>query len=308
MSAVLTATGDLSRLVVRNLRRELRILDGLIVNTALPVIIMVLFVYVFGGAITTGSSGLAYIDFVVPAVLLMSGGYGAALTAVNIADDMTAGMIDRFRTLPIGGWVVPTGHVVASVVRNVAASGFALLAAVIMGFRPNATPADWALVLAVVTGYVLAMSSLAVLWGLLVTSAQAAARSASSCSSCRTCRTGSYRPRPCRTCCATSPTTSRPRRSWRRSGRCSWTSRWARPGRWRRPGSRARCWSARRSRHCCSAAGPPPRGAGPLLAAGNSNDRHQTRRRTGRVLPARDHGRARPGISTRPVANPTGSP
>ncbi|GGO75813.1 ABC transporter permease [Nonomuraea cavernae] len=174
MSAALTAAGDLHRLVVRNLRRELRILDGLIVNTALPVIIMVLFVYVFGGAITTGSSGLAYIDFVVPAVLLMSGGYGAALTAVNIADDLTAGMIDRLRTLPIGGWTVPAGHVVASVIRNVAASGFALLAAVALGFRPDATPADWALALAVVTGYVLAMSSLAVLWGLLVRSTQAA--------------------------------------------------------------------------------------------------------------------------------------
>jgi ABC-2 type transport system permease protein len=174
MSGVLTAAGDLRRLVVRDLRRELRILDSLIVNTALPVIIMVLFVYVFGGAITTGSSGLAYIEFVVPAVLLMSGGYGAALTAVNIADDMTGGMIDRFRTLPIGGWVVPAGHVVASVLRNVAACGFALVAAIVMGFRPDATLADWALVLALVAGYVLAMSSLAVLWGLLVKSTQAA--------------------------------------------------------------------------------------------------------------------------------------
>ncbi|WP_327591234.1 hypothetical protein [Nonomuraea sp. NBC_00507] len=109
MSGVLTAAGDLRRVVVRGLRREVRVLDGLIVNIALPVVIMVLFVYVFGGAITTGSSGLAYIDFVVPAVLLMSGGYGAALTAVNVAGDMTGGMIDRFRTLPIGGWVVPAG-------------------------------------------------------------------------------------------------------------------------------------------------------------------------------------------------------
>ncbi|MBF8189861.1 ABC transporter permease [Nonomuraea sp. K274] len=158
----------------RSLRRELRIVDGLIVNTALPVMIMVLFVYVFGGAITTGSSGLAYIDFVVPAVLLMSGGYGAALTAVNIADDMTGGMIDRFRTLPIGGWVVPAGHVVASMIRNVASSAIALAAAILLGFRPDASPADWGLVLVVVAGYVLAMSSLAVLWGLLVKSTQAA--------------------------------------------------------------------------------------------------------------------------------------
>jgi ABC-2 type transport system permease protein len=174
MSAAGTAAGDLRRLVVRDLRRELRIPDSLIVNTALPVLIMVLFVYVFGGAITTGSSGLAYIDFVVPAVLLMSSGYGAALTAVNIADDMTGGMIDRFRTLPISGWVVPAGHVVASVIRNVAAAAIALGAAVLLGFRPTADPAGWALVLLLVAGYVLAMSALAVLWGLLVRSTQAA--------------------------------------------------------------------------------------------------------------------------------------
>ncbi|MGP4093269.1 ABC transporter permease [Nonomuraea sp. KM90] len=174
MSTPITAAGDLSRLVVRDLRRELRVLDGLIVNTALPVMIMVLFVYVFGGAITTGSSGLDYIDFVVPAVLLMSGGYGAALTAVTISDDMTGGMIDRFRTLPISGWVVPAGHVVASVIRNVASSAIALAAALLLGFRSDATLADWALVLALVIGYVLAMSALAAVWGLLVRSSQAA--------------------------------------------------------------------------------------------------------------------------------------
>ncbi|MEV4564761.1 ABC transporter permease [Nonomuraea sp. NPDC049419] len=171
---MIDAAGDLRRLVVRDLRRDLRVLDGLIISTALPVMIMILFVYVFGGAITTGSSGLEYVDFVVPAVLLMSGGYGAALTAVTICEDMTAGMIDRFRTLPIGGWVVPAGHVVASVIRNVAASAIALAAALLLGFRPDASPADWALVLALVTGYVLALSALAAVWGLLVRSSQAA--------------------------------------------------------------------------------------------------------------------------------------
>jgi ABC-2 type transport system permease protein len=174
MNAVLASAGDLRLLVVRNLRRELRLVDGLLVNAALPVIIMVLFVYVFGGAITTGSSDLPYIDFVVPSVLLMAGGYGAATTAVSIAEDLTGGMIDRFRTLPVGGWALPAGHMAASVIRNVAASAFALAAAVALGFRPDASPADWLLVLAVVAGYVLAVSSLAVVWGLLVGSTQAA--------------------------------------------------------------------------------------------------------------------------------------
>jgi len=169
-----TALGDLRRLIGRSLRHEIRTIDALIVNIALPALIMIVFVYVFGGAITTGSSGLAYIDFVVPTVLLMAGGYGAALSASNIAEEMTAGMIDRFRTLPIGAWTVPTAHVAASLVRNVAATGIALAVAIALGFRPAATPPDWALALALVTGYVLAVSSIAIVWGLFVTSTQAA--------------------------------------------------------------------------------------------------------------------------------------
>ncbi|GAA2786588.1 hypothetical protein [Nonomuraea dietziae] len=72
-TAIATTAGDLRRLAGRALRHEARTPDALMVNIALPVIIMLLFVYVFGGAITTGSSGLAYVDFVVPAVLLMAG-------------------------------------------------------------------------------------------------------------------------------------------------------------------------------------------------------------------------------------------
>jgi ABC-2 type transport system permease protein len=169
-----TTPGDLRRLVARALRREGRRLDALFVNLALPVGIMVVFVYVFGGAITTGASGLDYVDFVVPAVLLLSAGYGAALTASNVAEDLHGGMIDRLRTLPIRSWVVPTSHVVASVVRNVVTAALALAAAVALGFRPDATVTDWALVLALVIGYVLALSAIAVVWGLLVSSTQAA--------------------------------------------------------------------------------------------------------------------------------------
>jgi ABC-2 type transport system permease protein len=169
-----TTGGDLGRLVVRALRRESRRLDALFINLALPVGIMVVFVYVFGGAITTGASGLDYVDFVVPAVLLLSAGYGAALTAANVAQDMNGGMIDRLRTLPISSWVVPASHVVASVVRNVVTAGLALAAAMALGFRPQARVLDWALVLALVIGYVLALSAVAVVWGLLVKSTQAA--------------------------------------------------------------------------------------------------------------------------------------
>jgi ABC-2 type transport system permease protein len=96
------------------------------------------------------------------------------LTAGNVAEDMNGGIIDRLRTLPISSWVVPTSHVIASVVRNVVTAGLALAAAVALGFRPDAMALDWALVLALVSGYVLAISAMAVVWGLAVNSTQAA--------------------------------------------------------------------------------------------------------------------------------------
>ena len=166
--------GDLRLLTVRGLRRDSRMLDALLVSMALPVLIMATFVYVFGGAIDTGTSGLGYIDFVVPAVIVLCAGYGAATTAGTVAEDMTGGMIDRLRALPITDWAVPISYVVASLGRNVAATATALAAALALGFRPDATTSDWLLVLVVVGAYILAISTMAVVWGLLVRSVQAA--------------------------------------------------------------------------------------------------------------------------------------
>jgi ABC-2 type transport system permease protein len=165
---------DLARLTVRIVRGDTRRLDALLISMILPVMIMAVFVWVFGGAITTGSAGLRYIEFVVPAVLLMAAGYGAAMTAASIAHDMNEGMIDRLRTLPIGGWVLPASHVAASLARNLVAATLALAAAVGLGFRPQATPTQWVLILALLCGYILALASVAVVWGLVVRSVQAA--------------------------------------------------------------------------------------------------------------------------------------
>ena len=174
VSPVARAMCDLGLLTVRALRRDTRMLDALLVSIALPVMIMATFVYVFGGAIDTGVSGLAYIDFVVPAVILLCAGYGAATTAAAMAEDMAGGMIDRFRSLPLRDWAVPVSHVAASLGRNLAAAATALAAALALGFRPDATTSDWLLAVTVVGAYILAISTIAVLWGLVVRSVQAA--------------------------------------------------------------------------------------------------------------------------------------
>ena len=101
--------------VRRGMRHTLRNPDALVTALALPIIILLLFVYVFGGAISTRGE---YIDYVVPGIIVLCAMFGAAGTAVGVCTDKVAGVMDRFRTMPIRGASVLTGHVVASLLRN----------------------------------------------------------------------------------------------------------------------------------------------------------------------------------------------
>ncbi|NLV79410.1 MAG: ABC transporter permease, partial [Rhodococcus sp.] len=125
----------------RNLRRMVRSPDALILGLALPVLLLVLFVYVFGGAIATGTD---YLDYVVPGIVLLSASFGAAQTAVSVASDMQRGIVDRFRSMPIARSAVLTGHVAASLIRNLASTAVVIAVAALMGFRPDATVVEWA--------------------------------------------------------------------------------------------------------------------------------------------------------------------
>src|SRR5215468_2829925 len=100
----------------RSPRLASRNLEVLLTALILPVMLMVLFVYLFGGAINTGTT---YVTYVVPGVLLLCAGFGSAQTAVSVSADLSHGIVDRFRALDIGGAAVLTGHVVASMVRNI---------------------------------------------------------------------------------------------------------------------------------------------------------------------------------------------
>src|SRR6187549_418109 len=112
MSDALTLSGRCLRLSRRNV-------EVVITSLALPVLLMLLFVYLFGGAIQTGTR---YVTYVVPGVLLLCAGFGASMTAVGVTNDMTGGIIDRFRSMDVAGASVLAGHVAASVVRNLAST------------------------------------------------------------------------------------------------------------------------------------------------------------------------------------------
>lgn len=132
---------------------------------------MLLFVYLFGGAIQTGTQ---YVTYVVPGVLLLCAGYGSSVPAVSVSSDLTGGIVDRFRLLDVGGAAVLAGHVVASVVRNAASTALVFGVAFLIGFRPSAGPGQWLATGGVLLVFVLALSWLSAAIGLLTRSPEAA--------------------------------------------------------------------------------------------------------------------------------------
>jgi ABC-2 type transport system permease protein len=130
----------------------------------LPIMLMLLFVYLFGGAIRTGTE---YVTYVVPGVLLLCAGYGASITAVSVSHDMSSGLVDRLRSLDVGGAAFLAGHVVASVARNAASTVVVLGVGILIGFRPDATPLEWVAAAGMLALFVVALSWFAALIGLL---------------------------------------------------------------------------------------------------------------------------------------------
>ncbi|MFE9697656.1 ABC transporter permease [Streptomyces sp. NPDC006270] len=161
-------------MAARALRVSSRDTDALITSLALPIMLMLIFVYFFGGAIDTGSDHGAYVMYVVPGVLLLSAGFGAATTATAVSEDMKGGIIDRFRSLDVGGTPVLAGHVAASTVRNLCATALVFGVALLIGFRPAATWSGWILVTVVLVAYVVALSWISAAIGLLARTPEAA--------------------------------------------------------------------------------------------------------------------------------------
>ena len=164
MSSSLTMAG-------RSLRLSVRSPDALLTALMLPVMLMVVFVYLFGGAVDIGTR---YVDYVVPGVLLLCAVTGASTTAVTVCQDMTGGIIDRFRSLDVSGSAVLAGHVAASVLRNLVSTLLVTAVAVGIGFRPHASVAGFAAALGVLLLFVAAVSWLAAAFGLLVSAPEAA--------------------------------------------------------------------------------------------------------------------------------------
>ncbi|HEX5856771.1 MAG TPA: ABC transporter permease [Microbacterium sp.] len=157
--------------VKRSLTHSLRDGESLLMAIMLPIMLMLLFTFVFGNAIDPSGG---YVNYVVPGIILLCAGFGAASTAVYVAGDMKSGIIDRIRTMPLRSGAVLTGHVVASLVRNLLATGVVICVALLVGFRPTASVGGWVGAIAMIAVYILTITYLFAAIGLAAGSPEAA--------------------------------------------------------------------------------------------------------------------------------------
>jgi ABC-2 type transport system permease protein len=153
----------LRRDILHSLRRLSMTLSGLLV----PIIMLVLFVYVFGGAIGAGLGDGAYINYIAPGIILMTVGSGCATTAINLCMDMSEGIITRFRTMAISRASVLTGQVLGSLIRTMVTIVLVLGVALLMGFRPTTNPVAWIAALGLIALFTFGITWMGVAFGLV---------------------------------------------------------------------------------------------------------------------------------------------
>jgi len=158
-------------MIGRSVRLSRRQVDALITALMMPIMLMVVFVYLFGGAIMKDGR---YVPYVVPGVIMLCAAFGSALTSVSVCTDMSTGVIDRFRSMDVRGAALLNGHVVASVARNAVSSILVFAVAFAIGFRTHASLAGWAGAIGMLLLFILAISWLAAMVGLLAPTPESA--------------------------------------------------------------------------------------------------------------------------------------
>jgi len=156
--------GDTAVLTGRSLRHISRSFDTIITTAITPIAMMLLFVYVLGGAIDTGTD--SYVTYLLPGILIITIASGIAYTAYRLFLDMTSGIFDRFHSMPIARSSVLWAHVLTSVVANLVSIVVVVLVALIMGFRSGAGVLAWLAVAGILILFTLALTWLAVIPGL----------------------------------------------------------------------------------------------------------------------------------------------
>ncbi len=175
LNTLTIAAQDSATMLGRELKHTLRLFRLLLVGSILvPVVMLLLFDYILGGAIGHGlgaaAQGAPYVDFLVPGILMMTVAAGSAATAINVCTDMTGGIVDRFRTMAVTRGALLTGHVAGNVLRTLVTTTVVTVVALLVGFRPQASVMNWLAVLGIVAAFALALAWLSAALGLVAKS------------------------------------------------------------------------------------------------------------------------------------------
>jgi ABC-2 type transport system permease protein len=156
-----------------------RYLSVTVFLVGMPIVFLLLFVYVFGGTLGAGLGGPAggraeYLEYVTPGIMLMAVAAGATGTAISVAMDMTEGIVARFRTMAIFRPSVLTGHVLGSMTQTMLSVAVVTGVALLIGFRPSASPVEWVAAAGVLAAITFALTWLSVAFGLVTKTVEAA--------------------------------------------------------------------------------------------------------------------------------------
>ncbi len=165
------AINDSWEMTRRSIRHITRSLDQVLSLVLFPIMFMLLNRYVLGGSINTG---IDYVNYLFAGIFVQTLAFGANYTTINLAVDMKEGIVDRFRSLPMASSALLIGHVTADLFRNIISGIIIVIVGFLVGFRPNATPKEWLLVVGLALLFTLAISWLSAILGLMVKSLEAA--------------------------------------------------------------------------------------------------------------------------------------
>ncbi len=158
-------------LIGRSIKHISRSIDQLLGVIIQPIMFMLLFRYIFSGAIPI--PGISYVNYLVAGILIQSAAFGSTTTAVGVSSDLQRGIMDRFRSLPMSNSAVLIGHVVADLVRNTISSTVMITVAFLVGFRPEASFLDWVGIIGMLALFTFAISWLSAILGMLAKSPEA---------------------------------------------------------------------------------------------------------------------------------------
>lgn len=162
---------DMGVMLGRSMRHIFRSFDTIMTVTITPIILMLLFVYVFGGAIQTGTSN--YVNYMLPGILLIAIASAISYTAYRLFLDLQKGLLERFRSMPIAQTTFLWGHVITSIVSNLISLAIIFIVALIIGFRSSAGIIEWLAVLGILLLFTLALTWIAIIAGLKAKSVDA---------------------------------------------------------------------------------------------------------------------------------------